>query len=475
MKKTMKNAMSSLTAKLAALLFAFTCAGTAWGALSGTGTSADPFTIATLADLQEFRDAVNGGNNYSGKYIKLTADIDLNNEEWEPIGGPQFWKNVFKGNFDGDGHTVSNLKVVKTADGSYAGFFGHLEGGSIRNLTIHNADVSGVDNCAAVVGLPYTGTVDNCKVTGLIKITASGYDVGGIGGGYYGIYGTISNCEVSGTEGSSIYGKNAGGIAGYLGEGVTGGKIISCKVDGVRIGAPNGSNVAGIIGMPQYGNIISNCTVGASTVIVSSGNDSTRCGLIAGRDLSSAANGPVLLVDNIVEGGAVAKLSDETPVKVQMAAHAEGATAYAIVGKDIEYDSSKKIIGGQFEQAPESALAEGYILGAKDPATGLCSPKDGHYCAALEKLKKAKISAAISEASDAVYLDMWNFWGMQGMVDADGNECPQYVPITDNTMYRDTAVDESNSEAWVSAKYIFDNYFATGKRGNCKTSPFLAV
>ena len=455
--------LKKLVTAFAGITFAFGLAGSALGAITGTGTSSDPYLINDATDLATFRDNVNSGNNYSGKYIKLTTDIDLNNEEWEPIGGPQFWTKVFSGNFDGDGHTVSNLKVVKTAEGSYAGFFGHLEGGSIRNLTIHNADVSGVNNCAAIVGLPYTGTVDNCKVTGLIKITASGYDVGGIGGGYYGIYGTISNCEVSGSEGSFIYGMNAGGIAGYLGEGVTGGKIISCKVDGVRIGAPNGSNVAGIIGMPQYGNVISNCTVGASTVIVSSGNDSTRCGLIAGRDLSSAANGPVLLVDNIVEGGAVAKLSDETPVKVQMAAHAEGATAYAIVGKDIVYDSSKKIIGGQFEQAPESALAEGYILGAKDSVTGLCSPKEGHYCAALEKLSKAKISAAISEASDAVYLDMWNFWGMQGMVDADGNECPQFVPITDNTMYRDTAVDESNSEAWVSAKYIFDNYFATGK------------
>ena len=381
------------TAKAAILALSAAVTGAAWAELPGSGTEDNPYTIANLDALKEFRDSVNAGNTYSGKSIKLTSDIDLNNEEWEPIGGPQFWTKVFSGNFDGDGHTVSNLKVVKTASGSYAGFFGHLEGGSIRNLTIHNADVSGVDNCGAVVGLPYTGTVDNCKVTGLIKITASGYDVGGIAGGYYGIYGTISNCEVSGKEGSSIYGKNAGGIAGYLGEGVNGGKIISCKVDGVRIGTPNGSNVAGIIGMPQYMNIISNCTVGASTVIVSSGNDSTRCGLVAGRDLSSAAKGLVLLVDNIVEEGAVAKLSDETPVEVQMAAHAEGATAYAIVGKDIEYDSSKKIIGGQFEQVPESALADGYILSGPNA--------EGYYT--LEEAPKGTITVGYVNASRGVW------------------------------------------------------------------------
>jgi len=66
-------------------------------------------------------------------------------------------------------------------------------------------------------------------------------------------------------------------------------------------------------------------------------------------------------------------------------------------------------------------------------------------------------------SSDVLY-DMWDSWGMEGMVDVNGNKCPQYVSITDETLYRDTAVvASSNPEAWVSAKYLYDNYYAYGK------------
>lgn len=61
-------------------------------------------------------------------------------------------------------------------------------------------------------------------------------------------------------------------------------------------------------------------------------------------------------------------------------------------------------------------------------------------------------------------LDMWNFWWMEGMVDAENKPCPQYVSITDETLYRDLGVeDDAAEEAWVSAKYLYDNYLADGK------------
>lgn len=64
-------------------------------------------------------------------------------------------------------------------------------------------------------------------------------------------------------------------------------------------------------------------------------------------------------------------------------------------------------------------------------------------------------------AGTEVYLDM-GFWNIVGASDAEGNVAPQYVLVTDDTMYRDEAVEENEDEAWVSAKYIFDNYFAAG-------------
>jgi oligopeptide transport system substrate-binding protein len=61
-----------------------------------------------------------------------------------------------------------------------------------------------------------------------------------------------------------------------------------------------------------------------------------------------------------------------------------------------------------------------------------------------------------------LYVDMWNFWGLQGCVDEEGNECPNYVSVTDETKYRDVAVAEGEDGDWISAKEIYDGYFAAG-------------
>ncbi|MBR0463672.1 MAG: hypothetical protein IJJ23_04730, partial [Clostridia bacterium] len=68
---------------------------------------------------------------------------------------------------------------------------------------------------------------------------------------------------------------------------------------------------------------------------------------------------------------------------------------------------------------------------------------------------------ALIEAGTEVYLDL-DFWGIIGAPDKDGNPAPQYVSINDETEYRDEAVEEGEDEAWVSAKYLFDNYLAAG-------------
>ena len=67
-------------------------------------------------------------------------------------------------------------------------------------------------------------------------------------------------------------------------------------------------------------------------------------------------------------------------------------------------------------------------------------------------------------AGTEVYLDM-DFWGCVGALDADGNAAPQYISIADDTMYRDTSVeDEKADEAWISAKYLFESYLAAGQQ-----------
>ena len=70
-----------------------------------------------------------------------------------------------------------------------------------------------------------------------------------------------------------------------------------------------------------------------------------------------------------------------------------------------------------------------------------------------------------SEGADAeLYVDMWGFWNLQGMKDADGNECPQYVSVNDETKYRDEGVAEGEEGDWISAKEIYDGYLAAGQK-----------
>ena len=81
----------------------------------------------------------NAGNTYKDYTVTLEKDLDLGGENWTPIGRSG---HTFQGVFDGNGHTVSNLKV-DMATSSDVGFFGFTQGGEIRNLTIHNAQVKG--------------------------------------------------------------------------------------------------------------------------------------------------------------------------------------------------------------------------------------------------------------------------------------------------------------------------------------------
>ena len=59
-------------------------------------------------------------------------------------------------------------------------------------------------------------------------------------------------------------------------------------------------------------------------------------------------------------------------------------------------------------------------------------------------------------AGETLYIDMWNLWNLEGMVDAAGNECPQWVEITDTTEYRDLATEAGEDGDWISAADIWE-------------------
>ncbi len=226
------------------------------------------YLIAKPCHLAWFRDYVNGtivdesevaGTTHPSASAMLTADIDLKNYchaaedgkellSWIPIGNDN---NRWKGNMDGQGHTISNL-YIKTAQ-DYVGLFGYTDGATIQDLTFDYAKVENVsttttydtgilaghaygDSLSHIKGIK---TTENCTVIGQ-------EDTGGIVGF---AYINLENCENHSCVKGAYY---VGGIAGSSAEK----NIKRCTNYGTVDN--DGRYIGGIIGN-AYGTSIEDC------------------------------------------------------------------------------------------------------------------------------------------------------------------------------------------------------------------------
>lgn len=133
------------------------------------------YTITTPDELAALSAAVNAGNSFSGKTFVLAEDLDLNNVAWTPIGQTS---HDFKGTFDGQGHTIKNLYIdeTDTTVNHSAALFGWLFNGTVKNLTVSNAEVKGYHNVAVIAGyLEMASSVENCTVKDA-SVTAAHHD-----------------------------------------------------------------------------------------------------------------------------------------------------------------------------------------------------------------------------------------------------------------------------------------------------------
>lgn len=189
---------------------------------SGDGSKDKPFLISNDMQLAKLAHDVNNGVSFSGKYFKLTKDIDLGKALWTPIGS---WNpktpNFFAGKFDGDGHKISNMHICWTnADGQEAswGLFSRLAGTAaneagfacVTNLVIEKACVEKTKGYRPVgtgtikLGVVAADLTKNAEISNIIirnsKVTDneeaydanSVYRIGGIvgyiNGGYHRIF-----------------------------------------------------------------------------------------------------------------------------------------------------------------------------------------------------------------------------------------------------------------------------------------------
>ena len=157
-----------------------------------------PYQISTGKELVYLAQLVNDGNNFSGKTIVLTADIDLNNQAWMPIGNENGFdaELAFSGTFNGDGYTVSGLNVPDTY---FPGLFGQISTSAVVQNLIVKGSVTGGDEAsgtwaeAAGVAAYNDGCIQNCGFYGTVTGSSDGsVSVYGLTGGM-GV-GTVKNC-----------------------------------------------------------------------------------------------------------------------------------------------------------------------------------------------------------------------------------------------------------------------------------------
>ena len=249
---------------------------------TGDGSEGNPYIITTGAQLAYLALEVNSGTNYSGKYFKLTADIDLAGLEWTPIGRMKadLVNTTFDGNFDGGGHTISNLFIANSSDFS-VGLFGYINNATISSLNV-SGQITNTFKHSSVGGI-----AGNCISSSTIEYCSSSVDITASEGNYFGgIVGTLASqatiqyCYNTGNI--SYISGSLGGIAGQVGSAT----IIGCYNTGTVQAAGTGTQYAGgIVGTGS--NIYINYSYNVGKV---SANDSTsKIGGLIGRAGKSTA------------------------------------------------------------------------------------------------------------------------------------------------------------------------------------------
>lgn len=183
---------------------------------AGSGTEAAPYEIPDVGKLTALQTQVNeNGFSYTGKWFRLTNNIDLNNELWTPIGIDAL--HSFGGSLDGGGKTISGLKVE--TDRQWAGLFGSVRGTygvpmTMRDLTLKNGSVKFTSSGTSCSG-GLVAAVEGETALELRNVVAENLTVSGGRSGSGGLLGrgrvAMTNCH---NRGGSVTGSYAGGLAG---------------------------------------------------------------------------------------------------------------------------------------------------------------------------------------------------------------------------------------------------------------------
>ena len=253
----------------------------------GAGTEGDPYRIATPAQLELLATYVNNSATappYYNKHYRLTANIDLSAYQtgsgWTPIGT---LSDSFEGVFDGDGYSITGLKINNTSRW-YIGLFGFLFNAKVKNITVVNADIISnlndeISFAGVIAGFSTGSTITNCHTSGSVSgrntLINSAVYVGGIAGKGSNLSGCSSSCTLSSTSTENWTPSYAGGITGY------GRDITGCHTSGTITATSSSQSYAYSGGITAEGINVWLCY--STAAVTATSNQGSHAGGIAGR------------------------------------------------------------------------------------------------------------------------------------------------------------------------------------------------
>lgn len=233
-------------------------------------TAGKVIKLNTADDLKKLATITNGGKDPSGRTFALGADIDMTSvSSFSPIGE----RNSFKGIFDGQGFTISGLKV----ENQLSALFSQTDGATINNVVLNNIDINGQGLVTGgLIAVAYNTNLKSCFVTG--KITDSGYSSTG------GLIGKAQTCIIKDCSTDiTIERTEAGGsdyrnIGGFIGDADKNCTIENCIAKGsitCSVNSKKSLSVGGFIGYNDANNI-ENCASTVNIIVTGSGETSEQ-------------------------------------------------------------------------------------------------------------------------------------------------------------------------------------------------------
>jgi uncharacterized repeat protein (TIGR02543 family) len=260
--RNIKHSRQHLGVALLTLMMVLT-AQTAQAQWSGSGTEADPYLITSTSDLDLLATNVNSGEQYFKVYFKQTKDIAYSTEgvgdtesNFTAIGN---YSNSFRGHYDGQGHTISGIRIYKGGKNDAdqcQGLFGKSYE-DIQGITLADARITGYHNTGGIVGCSF-GTVSDCHVAADVYIHAVQSNANSHGG----IVGGSNRCSVSDCTSAATLTMPNGGTGSLYG-GIAGANTLGTLRNNVAIGAvvpaADNSRYGAISGSNDYGTLQNNC------------------------------------------------------------------------------------------------------------------------------------------------------------------------------------------------------------------------